>query len=124
MNNGNFCWPSAQDWWESLRWVFVTFTVLIALSLAGSFVSYEGVVVNGHPWLPLIHCEGCCFCGMTRSFCAMSSGRWNEAAQWNQGGPILYVSGWLWLLCTVFSFSLRRSRIQPLNEKEKIYEYP
>jgi hypothetical protein len=112
MNHGYFVWPATQDWLESLRWVAITFTILIALALAGSFVSYDGVIINGHPWLPVIRCKGCCFCGMTRSFCAMSSGYWREAAQWNRGGPILYIGGWFWLLGKVFYSFLYKFRNQ------------
>jgi hypothetical protein len=97
MNGQPSIWPSAHEWWEALRWVSFVFTGLIALTLAGSFVSFETVVTNGHPWLPRAHCPGCSFCGMTRSFCALSSLHWQEAWQWNRGGPLLYVSGWLWL---------------------------
>ncbi|HEY3138504.1 MAG TPA: DUF2752 domain-containing protein [Blastocatellia bacterium] len=89
--------PAAGEWWDALRWVLLTFTFLMALAIGGSFVSYERVVADGHPWLPRVHCKGCMFCGMTRSFCAMSSGRWQEAENWNRGGPLLYVGGWLWL---------------------------
>lgn len=91
-------WPNARNWWEALRWVLITFTVVIALAISGSFVSYEQVTTSGHPWLPQKRCTGCKFCGMTRSFCAMSNGRWQEAKQWNKGGPVLYTAGWLWLL--------------------------
>jgi hypothetical protein len=91
-------WPSACEWWQALCWVYLTFTFLIVLTMAGSFVSYERVITNGHPWLPNIYCKGCMFCGMTRSFCAMSNGLWQEAAHWNRGGPVLYVGGWLWLI--------------------------
>lgn len=90
-------WPSIREWWEALRWVALTFTVVVAATLSGSFVNYETVVASGHPWLPLVHCPGCVFCGMTRSFCAMSALRWQEAFEWNRGGPALYLGGWLWL---------------------------
>jgi hypothetical protein len=91
-------WPSVSDWRLALRVLLIIFTGMIALAMAGSFFPYEQVVAHGHPWLPRFHCPGCMFCGMTRSFCALSSGRWQEAWQWNRGGPILYVSGWAWLL--------------------------
>ena len=93
-----FVWPCAREGWEALRWVLLVFTLLVLLALAGSFFSYERVVAEGHPWLPRVHCAGCPFCGMTRSFCALSSGRWPEALRWNRGGPALYAAGWLWLL--------------------------
>lgn len=94
-------WPNAREWWQALRYVFLTFTFVIAITLLGSFVPYEQVVAEGHPWLPHTHCTGCPFCGMTRSFCALSDGRWQEAFQWNRGGPILYIGGWLWLVITL-----------------------
>ena len=99
-NHGRmFVWPGAREWWEALRWVLFVFTLLVLVALLGSFVSYERVVAEGHPWLPRAHhCAGCPFCGMTRSFCALSSGRWHEAVRWNRGGPALYVTGWLWLM--------------------------
>ena len=93
-----FVAPSWNEWKRALRWPYLTLTLLIALTLAGSFVSYEGVVAQGHPWLPAQRAHPpCSFCGMTRSFCAMSSGRVREARRWNRGGPVLYVLGWLWL---------------------------
>jgi hypothetical protein len=90
--------PSAAEWWQSVRWVLLVFTVLIGLALSGSFVSYQAVITNGHPWLPRHYCPGCPFCGMTRSFCAMSSGEWRQAWQWNRGGPALYLLFWIWLV--------------------------
>jgi hypothetical protein len=92
-------WPSVQDWWEALRWVLLVLTLMMALTLIGSFVSYEGVVAHGHPWLPHRVCPGCPFCGMTRSFCAMSSGHFAQALRWNRAGPGLYLAFWLWTLC-------------------------
>lgn len=93
-----FVWPSRRDWWESIRWVLLVFTLLVALTIICSFVSYQEVVAHGHPWLPHRVCPGCPLCGMTRSFCAMSSGRFAEAMRWNRGGPVLYIAFWLWLL--------------------------
>jgi uncharacterized protein DUF2752 len=90
--------PSAAEWWQSVRWVLIVFTVLVALALCGSFVSYQAVLTNGHPWLPRHYCPGCPFCGMTRSFCAMSSGEWQQARQWNRGGPALYIVFWTWMM--------------------------
>lgn len=90
--------PSAAEWWQSMRWVLFVFTVLVALALTGSFVSYHAVLTNGHPWLPRHYCPGCPFCGLTRSFCAMSSGEWQEAWQWNKGGPALYMVFWTWMV--------------------------
>ncbi len=89
--------PGAREWWEALRWVLLVFTLLIALALIGSFVSYERVVADGHPWMPRTQCPGCPLCGMTRSFCAMSSGQFADSFDWNRGGPVLYVCGWVWL---------------------------
>lgn len=103
--------PTLAEWWEAVRWVLLIFTVLIVVTLAGSFVSYERVVESGHPWLPRTVCAGCPFCGMTRSFCALSSGHWREGVEWNRAGPVLYAAGWLWLmLCAMFS-------VRRLNEK-------
>jgi len=93
--------PAAADWWHSIRPVLLVFTCLVSVTLLGSFVSYERVVVVGHPWLPLHRCPGCLFCGMTRSFCAMSNGRWEQASEWNKGGPALYAFFWLWLLLAI-----------------------
>ncbi|HEV2763450.1 MAG TPA: DUF2752 domain-containing protein [Pyrinomonadaceae bacterium] len=90
-------WPSRRECWEAARWVLLALTLVVGLALAGSFVPYEQVVAEGHPWLPRRVCAGCPLCGMTRSFCAMSGGRWREALAWNRGGPVMYVSGWLWL---------------------------
>jgi hypothetical protein len=92
-----FVWPSAGEWWEALRWVALVFTLMVLTALAGSFFSYERVVAEGHPWLPNFHCAGCPFCGMTRAFCALSAGRWEEAWGWNRGAPALYAFFWLWL---------------------------
>jgi hypothetical protein len=93
--------PDAMEWWQSLRWVLLVFTVLVGIMLAGSFVSYERVLNSGHPWLPKRQCPGCLFCGMTRSFCAMSNGNWDQALQWNRGGPALYTLFWIWMLAGV-----------------------
>ena len=88
---------SASEWRLVWKVLLVFFTLLIVLAIAGSFVPYEQVVRAGHPWLPFYHCPGCIFCGMTRSFCALSSGHWREAWAWNRGGPFLYAFAWLWL---------------------------
>jgi hypothetical protein len=96
-NAATFKVPTALEWWQSVRWVLLVFTVLIAITLAGSFVPYERVVSSGHPWLPKHQCPGCLFCGMTRSFCAMSNGSWDQAMQWNRGGPALYTFFWIWI---------------------------
>jgi hypothetical protein len=87
-----------QQWWLPLRWVGLTLSFMLALALAGSFVPYEAVLTDGHPWLPQKICSGCVFCGMTRSFCAMSAGRWGEAADWNPLGPLCYGLSWLWVV--------------------------
>lgn len=105
-----FAWPGRREWWEAARWVLLVYTVVVALTLAGSFSPYERVVAAGHPWLPRRVCPGCPLCGMTRSFCAMSSGRWAEAAAWNRGGPVLYACGWLWLLGAAFYAVVRGRR--------------
>jgi hypothetical protein len=113
--------PGAAQWWEALRWVWLTFTLLIALAVCGSFVNYQNVLTGGHPWLPRIVCKGCAFCGMTRSFCAISNGRWQEACAWNRGGPPLYVGGWLWLAgsAALFSKDLRNHFRKNISEEEK-----
>lgn len=98
--------PSLHEWWQALRWVLLTFTLVVVLTLAGSFVPYDQVVSHGHPWLPRINCPGCILCGMTRSFCALSSGRWAVAWHWNHGGPFLYTAGWLWVLGSALYYSL------------------
>jgi hypothetical protein len=93
----NFALPGAREWYEALRPALLLLTLMIFLALAGSFVPYERVVAEGHPWLPRRVCAGCPLCGMTRSFCAMSAGRLRAAAGWNRGGPLLYAGAWLWL---------------------------
>ena len=103
---GGFEWPSAWEWWRALRWVALTLTLLVALSLAGSFFSYERVVAGGHPWLPHFHCAGCPLCGMTRAFCALSAGRFGDALRWNRGAPALYALFWLWALAA-FAYCAR-----------------
>ena len=104
-----FAVPTWAEWWQSLRYVLLIFTIVVGLALLGSFVSYERVIATGHPWLPKKKCAGCPFCGMTRSFCAMSSGRWREAEAWNRGGPILYAAGWAWFSASGF-IGLRLTR--------------
>ena len=103
--------PSAAEWCHSGRWVLLVFTLLVGLTLLGSFVPYERVVNAGHPWLPSHSCPGCLFCGMTRSFCAMSNGQWEQASKWNRGGPTLYSFFWIWLLAALayLGFSIRGS---------------
>lgn len=107
--------PTAREWWTAIRWVLLVFTGLILLTMAGSFVSYETVVAQGHPWLPSIHCTGCSFCGMTRSFCAMSAGLWQDAFRWNSAGPFLYTIGWIWLFgffVWIFGFIKKNMKLQ------------
>jgi hypothetical protein len=99
-------WPGVREWWEAIRWVLLVFTLIVMATMLGSFSPYERVVAEGHPWLPSIHCPGCPLCGMTRSFCAMSAGRWRDAVAWNRGGPFLYSAGWLWL-SLFFALALR-----------------
>jgi hypothetical protein len=113
-----FTWPSARDWWQSLRWVLLLFTLLIVVTMIGSFAPYEQVVAKGHPWLPQKHCPGCPLCGMTRSFCAMSAGRLREAVGWNRGGPALYLGGWIWL--TGFSLILPKHLYRYFKGKDSI----
>jgi hypothetical protein len=99
--------PSALEWWEAIRWVVFVFSLIVLLMMLGSFVPYENVVQNGHPWIPKFTCPGCIFCGMTRSFCAMSAGYWSEAFRWNRGGPVLYIIGWSWTIFFLV-FSVRQ----------------
>lgn len=106
-------WPTRAEWRQALRPVYWTFTALVILTLAGSFFPYRHVVQRGHPWLPAKRCSGCPMCGMTRSFCALSAGRWAEAVRWNPGGPMLYTAGWLWLLGTGWLLVRRSSRLRP-----------
>lgn len=108
-----FVMPTRLEWWLSIRYVLLILTILIGLALLGSFISYDRVISEGHPWLPTKQCPGCPFCGMTRSFCAMSSGRWQEAEAWNRGGPVLYVTGWLWLSASaLFGLCTARKNFQ------------
>ncbi len=86
-----------SQWWFSLRWVALILSLMLVIALAGSFIPYESVLANGHPWLPQKTCSGCALCGMTRSFCAMSAGRWGEATDWNPLGPLCYGLSWLWV---------------------------
>ncbi len=109
-----FVWPSASEWWQALRWVLLTFTLLTVLSIAGSFAPYERVVAEGHPWLPRFHCAGCPLCGMTRAFCALSGGRWRDALRWNRGAPALYAGFWLWLF-VASSYFFRALRLKVLG---------
>jgi len=85
---------------------------MLTVALAGSFVPYETVLANGHPWLPQKTCSGCAFCGMTRSFCAMSAGRWGEAADWNPLGPLVYGLSWFWVAaCLIIIAKITYDRI-------------
>ena len=102
-------WPTPAEWRIALRPLLWTFTVLVALTMAGSFVPYRRVVASGHPWLPAKRCSGCPMCGMTRSFCALSAGRWMEGVRWNPAGPVLWSAGWIWL-AGVGAAVLRRKR--------------
>lgn len=107
-------WPTPSEWWRAFRPVYWTFTALVGLALAGSFVPYRQVVADGHPWLPRKQCSGCPFCGMTRSFCALSAGEPAEAVRWNPGGPLLYGAGWAWLAGAVLlSGRAWRARSRP-----------
>jgi len=119
-----FVWPSWAEWWNALRWVLLTFTLLIALALAGSFYSYERVVAEGHPWLPHFHCSGCPFCGMTRAFCALSSGRLREAVSWNRGAPALYAFFWLWLTAVLTYLFKTLRRIAERRKSAKLLAHP
>lgn len=112
-----FVMPTTDEWWDSLRWVLLVFTLLILLALLGSFVPYDRVVAEGHPWLPKKHCTGCPFCGMTRSFCAMTAGRLRDAAGWNRGGPVLYVGGWLWLAAFCLIIARRIFKLMVSRER-------
>jgi hypothetical protein len=106
-----FVWPTRAEWKQALLWPYVVFTLLIALTLAGSFAPYERVLASGHPWLPAKKDHPpCVMCGMTRSFCAMSAGRVKEANEWNRGGPALYTFGWLWLAGSFVLFIRRQPR--------------
>lgn len=110
----SFVWPTAREWWSALRWLVPVLTLLVALSLAGSFFSYERVVAEGHPWLPGLRCAGCPFCGMTRAFCALSAGRWAEAVRWNRAAPFFYSAFWLWLAaCAAATARAARPRLFP-----------
>ena len=41
----------------------------------------------------------------------MSNGHWEQASEWNRGGPPLYLFFWLWLLAApaYLGFSIRGS---------------
>ena len=119
-----FVWPSWAEWWGALRWVLLTFTLLVALALAGSFYSYERVVAEGHPWLPHFHCAGCPFCGMTRAFCALSSGQLREALSWNRGAPALYTFFWLWLAAALAYLFKTLRRIAHRRKSAKLLARP
>ncbi len=82
----------------ALRWPLLCACLGIAAALAGSFVPYERVAAEGHPWLPRYQCPGCALCGMTRSFCALSAGRPEAAARHNPLGPPAYAGFWAWTL--------------------------
>jgi Protein of unknown function (DUF2752) len=119
-----FVWPSAREWWYALRWVALVFTLLVALSLAGSFYSYERVLAEGHPWLPHFHCAGCPLCGMTRAFCALSAGRLADAVRWNRGAPALYSLFWLWLVSALAYASATARRIALRRKSAKLLAHP
>jgi Protein of unknown function (DUF2752) len=119
-----FVWPSAAEWWYALRWVLLTFTLLVALSLAGSFYSYERVVAQGHPWLPHFHCSGCPLCGMTRAFCALSGGRLADAACLNRAAPALYALFWLWLAAAITYFLTAARRVAHRRKNAKLLAHP
>lgn len=119
-----FVWPSAAEWWGALRWVLLTFTLMVVLSLAGSFYSYERVVAEGHPWLPHFHCAGCPFCGMTRAFCALSAGRFQNAVRWNRAAPALYAAFWLWSAVALIYLSASARRIAHRRKSAKLLTRP
>jgi len=73
-----------EFYWTSC--FFISVSILIA-----SFYSYELVTTSGHPWLPGEKCPGCSLCGLTRSVCAMSEGRFSSAFNHNKMGPFVYV---------------------------------
>lgn len=119
-----FVLPSAEEWWGALRWVLLTFTLLVVLSLAGSFFPYERVVAEGHPWLPRFHCAGCPLCGMTRAFCALSAGRFDEALSWNRAAPTLYALFWLWTACALAYLLKAALRIASRRKSAKLLAHP
>ncbi len=72
---------------------------VIAVSLAVSPESIEsGQVQLTEPCPALVSGEPCWSCGMTRSFTAMSRGRFATAYAYNHGGPWLYALNLLALL--------------------------
>ena len=112
--------PSAAEWWTAIRWVLLVFSFIVLLTMLGSFVPYESVVQNGHPWIPKFTCPGCFLCGMTRSFCAISAGYWGEALRWNRGGPVLYAIGAGWTIAfLIFSFRQIKNRFFATALKQK-----
>lgn len=111
--------PTLREWWEAVRWVLLIFTVVVFITMVGSFVPYEQVMLSGHPWLPRATCAGCPLCGMTRSFCALSSGQWRAGLEWNRGGPLLYAAGWLWLASCAALGARRCLRHNQRDQKRK-----
>lgn len=106
-----FVWPSKGEWWQAMRYLLLVLSVMVLVTMIGSFVSYERIIAEGHPWLPRIDCPGCPLCGMTRSFCAMSAGRVSDAWRLNKGGPALYTFGWFWLAGAAFFCVQKVSKI-------------
>src|SRR5271154_6835818 len=100
----------SSEWRDATIAALAIVTILITIALCGSFVNYNQVVASGHPWLPRLHCFGCPLCGMTRSFCAMSAGHWQQAMTWNSAGPALYWAFWVWVLGAGWLFIAKRFR--------------
>ena len=77
------------------RWVFLALTALWGLTFI-----YEATPLSQTTWcmwrvLTDLNCAGC---GLTRSFCAMSSGDLLLALHHHPAGPLLYIGmvvGWL-----------------------------
>lgn len=104
--------PGRAEFARALLWPFRVLTLVVVLALAGSFVPYKRVVREGHPWLPRVACTGCSLCGMTRSFCAASTGRFSDAAKHNPGGLWLYAGCWFWVGWAAKS-ALKSGRLLP-----------
>jgi hypothetical protein len=61
---------------------------------------------------------------MTRAFCALSSGRFQDAVRWNRAAPALYALFWLWTASALaYLFSSAR-RIAHRRKSAKLLTRP
>jgi len=83
-------------------------SAVFAVSALWSPTELPGFVLCPFRALTGLPCPGC---GMTRAFCALSSGRFDEALSWNRGAPALYTLFWLWTAAALaYAFKSARRR--------------